>query len=416
MKTYALAGASNRCRGMFARPIKEKFSDTAKMVGVYDINEGRSEIFSKEFDIPVFKSFEDMINTTKPDVVIVTTVDAFHHEYIIKAMEMGCDVITEKPMTIDTQKIHDILEAEDRTGKRVRVSFNYRYSPHKTKIKELISEGVIGDIYSVDFEWFLDRNMDVLAHGTSYFRRWNRYMEKSGGLLVHKSTHHFDLVNWWIGDHPVEVCAFAKLNRYGKNGPYRAENCRACEHKKECEFYYDVTKNATDMELYVGVEEFDHYYKDGCVFAEDINIYDTMAVNVRYSKGTLLTYSLNATCSYEGWKITFNGSKGRIEAFVNESGSTKNPDYDVIKIFDLKDNVCEVRVPFAKTGHGGGDVKIQRSLFVGGEPDPMGHEATSIDGAYSVSVGACANKSIKEHRFVKLAEEINYPSRIPFED
>ena len=150
--------------------------------------------------------FEKMIEKEKPDIVIVTTVDRTHHTYIIRALELGCDVITEKPMTVDAEKTQEIIDAIKRTGQEVRVTFNYRYAPHNTKIRELIRDGVIGDVYSVNFEWALDTQ-----HGADYFRRWHRNKTNSGGLLVHKSTHHFDLVNFWLDTTPETVYATGGL-------------------------------------------------------------------------------------------------------------------------------------------------------------------------------------------------------------
>ena len=72
--------------------------------------------------------------------MIVTTVDATHHQYIIRAMELGCDVITEKPMTTDAEKAAAIFDAIDRTGRKLRVTFNYRYTPGYTKMRELVMQ------------------------------------------------------------------------------------------------------------------------------------------------------------------------------------------------------------------------------------------------------------------------------------
>ena len=71
----------------------------------------------------------------------------------------------------------------------MRVAFNYRYNPAHSEIRRLLAKGTIGDVGSVHFEWFLDTH-----HGADYFRRWHRERSQSGGLLVHKSAHHFDLV------------------------------------------------------------------------------------------------------------------------------------------------------------------------------------------------------------------------------
>lgn len=359
------------------------------------------------------KILKKWLKPLTPDIVVVTTVDAYHSDYIVRALELGCEVITEKPMTINAEKCKLILDAEKRTGHKVSVTFNYRYMPFATAIKSLISDGAVGDIFSVHFEWLLDRNMDILAHGTSYFRRWNSRMEKSGGLLVHKSTHHFDLVNWWIQQKPQTVSAFGKLNLYGVDGSKKyadgisGKNCRICEFKQKCGFYCDLTD--FENKIYADNEKYDGYLKDGCVYSPEIDIYDTMAVNVRYDRGALLTYSLNATCAYEGWRIAINGSKGRLEAFLPETGPEQSGAYDTIKIFDMQNNVTEHRITRVNGGHGGGDERLHEALFVGGKLDLLGHQAGSKDGAASIIIGAAANVSIKENRTVNVSELIELP-------
>ncbi len=407
-KSYVFAGASNRARNMFMKPMTTEYADYCELRGVYDHNIGRARFVGEEYGMPAFDNFDEMIAATKPDIVIVTTVDAYHSDFIIRAMELGCDVITEKPMTIDADRCNKILETEKKTGRHVTVSFNYRFAPFMCKIKELIMSGAIGDVFSVHFEWLLDRNMDVLAHGTSYFRRWNARMEKSGGLLVHKSTHHFDLVNWWIGQSPVSVSAFAKLNLYGLPGREKyangrhGENCRSCQYASECPFFYQLTED--EVKLYANNEGYDGYYKDGCVYAEDINIYDTMAVTVQYDGGAVMSYSLNATCPYEGWRMVINGSEGRLEAFLPETGPLFDEEKDIIKVFNLNNEVTEYPVLKGKGGHGGGDHNLHEMIFVGGVEDPLGLCAGTRDGAHSIIIGAAANLSIKEHRVVDIRE------------
>ena len=408
MKKYAFAGASGRAFMMYAKPILGYYKDYATIVGMYDINGLRARSIAAELspEIPVFDDFDEMLRVAKPDVVIVTTVDAFHHEYIIRSLEAGCEVVTEKPMTIDADKCEAILQAEKKYGKKVTVTFNYRYIPYNTEIKRIIASGQLGDIYSVDFEWTLDRNMDYGAHGTSYFRRWNRYMAKSGGLLVHKSTHHFDMVNWWLGQDPEQVFAYGKLNVYGKNGPFRGKNCRTCPHAKECEFYVDITKDEYLSKHYIANEHVDGYLKDSCVFTEDIDIYDTMSVNVRYNKGTILNYSLIAHAAYEGWRISINGSKGRLEAEYPETGLPAKSDTFQLRFYDLEGRVHTTEMPKGSGGHGGGDNRLLDSIFIGNQADPLGHQAGTRDGAYSILIGASANVSIRENRPVDIKEKV----------
>jgi predicted dehydrogenase len=310
-------------------------------------------------------------------------------------------------MTTDAGKCRAILEAEKRYKKKVVVTFNYRYAPFPTKVKKLIKSGIIGDIFSIHFEWLLDRNMDVSAHGTSYFRRWNSRMDKSGGLLVHKSTHHFDIINWWLEDSPEKVSAFGSLNLYGTPGSNRYANgikginCRSCGHIKECEFFYRL--NDFEKEFYQKNEHYDNYFKDGCVYSADIDIYDTMSLNVRYKKGALLSYSLNATCAYEGWRASINGSNGRIEAYTPETGPDFNPKEHIIRVFDLDNNVTEYKIQKSSGGHGGGDERLLKMLFVDGTPDPLGHSAGTREGADSILIGAAANISIRDQIIVDVS-------------
>ena len=104
------------------------------------------------------------------------------------------------------------------------MTFNYRYSPPRTQIKELLDAGVIGEVLSVDFHWLLNTH-----HGADYYRRWHRNKAQfSGGLMVHKATHHFDLVNWWLSAVPVEVFASRQQKvLHPTNGrPLRADPAR----------------------------------------------------------------------------------------------------------------------------------------------------------------------------------------------
>ena len=213
-KKYVQVGTGGRC-SMYLNALCGDFKDAGELVGLCDTNQARMDYWNnrlqKEFGIaplPTYKAqdFDRMIAELKPDKVIVTSMDRTHHKYICRAMELGCDVVTEKPMTIDAEKCQQIIDTKKRTGKDVIVTFNYRYSPRNTKVKEIIKSGMVGEITSIHFEWLLST-----SHGADYFRRWHRNKNNSGGLLVHKSTHHFDLVNWWIDSYPETVFAMGDL-------------------------------------------------------------------------------------------------------------------------------------------------------------------------------------------------------------
>ena len=116
---------------------------------------------------------------------------------IVQALARDINVITEKPLTTDETKCQRIIDALESSKGKVRVAHNYRYSPHRQRMKELLAQGRIGKLTSIDFHWYLD-----VYHGAAYFRRWHGKERFSGGLFVHKASHHFDLLNWWIGSEP----------------------------------------------------------------------------------------------------------------------------------------------------------------------------------------------------------------------
>ena len=284
------------------------------------------------------------------------------------------------------------------TGRKIIVTFNYRFSPYVTKVRELLAQEVIGEILSVDFNYQLDR-----SHGADYFRRWHRRKENSGGLLVHKSTHHFDLVNWWLGQDPVEVFAFGSQQIYGPRRKERGKNCRNCDHTKKCEYYFDINKPKTlgvlidNQALYANTEHHDGYIRDGCVFDPEIDIEDTLTLAIRYSSGTQMSYSLNAHCIYEGWRIAFNGTKGRLEAAEWHTGPHVVKDREPHNIFIHRWQEPMETISVLtdhSSGHGGSDGRLHQMLFDSPQPDPLCHMASSRAGAMSILTGIAGNHSI----------------------
>lgn len=386
----AVVGLGIRGTTMWGNSLTKDYADYVEFVGLCDHNPGRLELSKKLIgvDCPTYLDFEQMMRETKPEQLIVTTDDDTHDYFIEKGMEMGADIICEKPMAIDEKKIQRIIDAEKRTGRKCRVTFNYRYSPHRAKMWELLRGGEIGELTSVDFHWYLDT-----SHGADYFRRWHRLVEKGGSLWVHKASHHFDLLNWWIGSDPESVYALGDLEFYGKNGPFRSDNCRNCNHKKECDFYFDITKNERLVKLYVENEKYDGYHRDGCVFRNDVNIFDKMAATIKYMNGVQVAYSLTTYSPYEGYRIAFNGTKGRMDVWIQESNPTTDANYDeiiVTKNFGKREYYHITQ----GDGHGGGDKLLKNQTFIPGTPDPL-HQAAGVrDGALACLVGIAARKSI----------------------
>lgn len=402
-KRIAMVGTGIRGTGMWGISVKAEYDDVIEFVGLCDINPGRLK-YAKELmkvDCPVYTDFDKMLKETKPDILIVVTTDNTHDEFIIKGLESGIKVISEKPMTTDQRKCQAILDAEKRTGNKVVVTFNMRYRNYVRKIWELLRSGEIGDIKSVDLNWYLDTD-----HGASYFRRWHGLRDIGGTLLVHKATHHFDALNYWVNSEPEEVFAYGSLDFYGrKNSDISHTHCRTCPFKSQCNFYWDITKNASLMRLYVDNEKYDGYLRDGCVFRKEIDIYDTMAVQYRYASGVKVNYSLTAFSPYEGYRLAINGTRGRLDTWIQQSMPGGARSYEEIKIINLFGNVKTIQVMPQTGGHGGSDPLLKDRLFrYPDATDRFKQSAGSRDGAMSALIGIAARESIENGKIIRIED------------
>jgi predicted dehydrogenase len=433
---FAIVGTGGRYV-MFLKAVAQTFVDRCQLVALCDLNPGRLDVANarlrEEFSHPPVATylpdaFDRMIAEQRVQTVIVTSIDRTHHRYIIRAMELGCDVISEKPMTIDAEKCRAVLAAVARTGRRLRVTFNYRYAPRNSKVKELLMADVVGEVKSVHFEWLLDTN-----HGADYFRRWHRDKRNSGGLLVHKATHHFDLVNWWLDSAPAVVYADGGLVFYGRENAelrgvtsfYDRGTGRPATPRDP--FALDLSRDANLKRIYLDNEVHDGYRRDQSVFGDGISIEDDMSVLVRYANGARMTYHLTAYSPWEGWRIAFNGTRGRLEYEVHEksyvsgdAGDANRPDIRDAQTLDLEEPArilvrphwgrpLEVPVVVAKGGHGGGDVRLLEDLFGDPPPDPLRRAADHLAGARSILTGIAANRSIATGLPVAVDELVPLP-------
>ncbi len=419
-KRFAQVGMGARA-SLYYEAIAGKFKEETELVGFCDTNQARMDLANRAIagtfgarPVPTyaFDRFDEMVRKERPDVVIVTSIDRTHHAYIVRAMELGCDVISEKPMTIDERKCRAILEAVERTGRKLRVTFNYRYAAHNSRIRELIRDGLIGEVTAIHFEWLLDT-----SHGADYFRRWHRDKRNSGGLLVHKATHHFDLVNFWIASRPLTVFALGDLMFYGRENAERRGVTRFYSRAHGCDqalgdpFALHLEKSPSLSALYLEAEKEDGYIRDQSVFGDGISIEDTMAVLVRYASGALMSYSLTAYAPWEGFRVSFTGTKGRLEAEIVESGYVSAAGERSMEGVSKEQRIMvrpqfaapyQVEIPAVEGGHGGGDPALLDDLFGAPVPDPLNRAASHVEGAWSILTGIAANASMRTGRPVEV--------------
>ncbi len=435
-KRYAVVGLGSRSR-MFTTALLKDYADRSQLVAFCDVNQTRMDYYNQYYaetlqtpPVATYKpqDFDHMLEEQHINTLIVTSVDRTHDRYIIRAMELGRDVITEKPMTIDAPKCQAILDTVKATGRKLTVTFNYRYAPRNSKVKELLQAGVIGRVRSVHFEWLLDT-----VHGADYFRRWHRDKRNAGGLMVHKATHHFDLVNWWLGTQPETVFAMGDLFFYGRENAEqrgitqfydRAFGSKAAENDP---FALHLDKDPELQRLYLAAEHEDGYFRDRSVFADGISIEDDMAVLVRYRNRALMSYHLTAYSPWEGYRVAFNGTKGRLEYEVHENSyvSGSKQDTNLPELRDATEVVVNepasilIRPLWGKPlrfeidggsegGHGGGDKRLLDDVFIGGQPDPLARAADHVDGAMSILTGIAANQSFVTGQPVPVASLVRF--------
>jgi predicted dehydrogenase len=235
-------------------------------------------------------------------------------------------------------------------------------------------------------------------------------MDISQGMLLHKSTHHFDAITWLIDDEPARVMAMGNRMYYGDESRSLGPRCSKCERSSECATFKSQSAE-DDKTLYFDAEHEDGYIRDRCAFLPDTDIYDNMSVSVQYKSGAILTYSLNLFSMREGYSMVISGERGNIIANYYKhnvaADDMEGVDADVIRI-TLKEAESEtILVPRGGTAHNGSDSKLREMLFSDDAPaDTLGQMADSFAGITSAMIGICANESIKNGTSVDIASRL----------
>ncbi len=428
-RRYAVVGTGHRVQ-MYLDAMSGDHKEDAELVALLDPNQGRLALHAdwlsdKGLDMSGVTvghpdMLEQVIKENRADRVIITSPDFTHASLIARALDAGADVVVEKPLTINPESTRQIAEAVERTGRQVVVTHNYRYSPRNSGLKELIKNGSIGTPLSVTFEWVLDT-----AHGADYFRRWHRDKANSGGLLIHKASHHFDLINWLLADTPTVVYARGGVKFYGAENaaargmPARAE--RGTHDGPRNPWELDLRRDPRLKALYLDNESYDGYRRDQDVFGPGVTTEDNLAVIVDYSRGTTLSYALNAHAPWEGYRIAVNGDEGRAELEVVERAAVLT-DADGGVLIDPSavpesstraggerltlqrhwEVAQDVKIEEGTGGHGGGDALLLADVFRGPGDDWLERPSNWVDGIRSIAVGMAGNESLRTGLPVKI--------------
>lgn len=362
---------------------------------------------------------ERMLQRERPDLVIICSPDVFHADQVVAALEAGCDVLLEKPLAIDAEGCRKIHEAVRASRGKVRVAFNCRFMPWAVMIKRLLAQGVVGRVVQVSVEWMLDARK-----GAMYATRWHSQKRYSGGLLVHKATHHFDLVNWWLDATPQRVYAWGRRAFFGDehrgewNVPELGESYLEGDHSAD-----PLCPGDRVLEGWRRLPADSHLPRPGrSVWRRtDLDMEDTLSVHVEYSRQIHLVYTLNAFLPRMGRHVIINGTRGRLEFHEDESGPMNTPHAPpapapppharpaplgpLLIVHPLFGKAYQLPIPQSSGDHDGADPIMLLHLFGEAAHDPsLQQHAGDEQGAASALIGIAGNQSIEERRLVDLRD------------
>lgn len=427
-RRYVVCGLSQRGLAHFIQPLirgddQEDYSAHGELVGIVDPDRARVEAFNDALlpeghpRVPWLApdDFGQNMADLTPGAIIVTSPDHTHEEYVIAALDRGIDVIVEKPMVSTAAQAARVLAAERRSTATVHVTHNLRYTQRHRRIKQMVRDGAVGRLTHVTLEYHVD-----IRHGASYFLRWNRLRARSGGLSVHKSTHHLDLISWWLDDAPVRVYAVGGRHYYGPDSPHRPRDAYGkplvtAEVRRHDPYYQAQLGSGTfpddvnsDRRGLFGLS-YAHEYpagRDLYLYDDEIDIEDTYSALVSYERGAHLAYTIDFSSPWEGYRVVVNGTHGQIEATTGRlPGGESLPGSSELTYRPLFAAPETIELGSTAGGHDGADPLLRRDVFVGPsvESVDLGLLATSTEGASAVAAGEAIWRSIAEQRPVEVS-------------
>ena len=409
--TAVIIGAGNRgrCYSGYAR----RYPDVLKIVGVSDILDDRKNAMGDLHDIPVdyrFGHYDEFLARPKiADIAIISTPDDRHYELCMKALELGYDVLLEKPVAQTEKECRDILKQARKYNRIVGVCHVLRYAPYFIAVREMVQSGKIGDLVSIQHQEPIE--FAHMAH--SYVRGNWRSSKETTPIILAKSCHDLDILRWIVGKPCKSISADGSLHLFKKENtpegaPYRCTD--GCPHESSCPFYapqvyvkrkrhlgvFDL-KNKKDEEE-IMAKLIDSPY-NRCVYQCDNDQPDHYVVTMTFEGKETASFSMDAFTPWGGRRTRIMGTKGYIEG----DGVT----FSMYDFKTLKKSVWAMEVEeveeYKGSGHGGGDYGVVRDFL---EAVDM-HDDKKLSSTLEASIeshvmGFAAEKSRKSMKKVKI--------------
>ncbi len=321
--------------GAMGRSILKRVLDLdsrLKAVGLFDPDsrsiEATQEMLNAEPH--VYDSYEKLVAASDVDWVMIASWNCQHCEQTIAAFEAGKHVFCQKPLAVTLEQCVEMYQAWQASGRMFNIGFTLRYSPHYRKIKQLIDDGVVGEIVSMEFNETIG-----FGHGGYIMGDWRRLREYAGTHLLEKCCHDIDLVNWMVGSRARRVASFGGLNFFTAKNAHHAERLAESEegHKP-----YSSWKGLIALDP----------------FESDKDVVDNQIAIIEYANGARATFHTNCNAGIPERRMYILGTEGAIRANVlTGTIETKRIGFNT-KLEDASTS--------AKGGHGGGDDVLSREL------------------------------------------------------
>ncbi|MDC7286784.1 Gfo/Idh/MocA family oxidoreductase [Blautia schinkii] len=289
-------------------------------------------------NINFYKDAEEMLDQEKLDGILIGTNCNTHTYFAKMVMERNLPLFLEKPVGISREDLEILKACESRSHAPVVVSFPLRVTKLIREVKKLLDADIIGKVEHV-------QAFNDVGYGFVYFHDWYRDESVAHGLFLQKATHDVDVINYLVGEKPVEVCAMKSKQIFKGDMPEKLR-CSQCDKTLTCmESTYHIEKTRNDTPR-----------SDYCCFAKDTGNEDSGSMLIRYESGMHAVYSQNffarKGAARRGARLY--GYKGTLEYnFVS----------DDIRIYDhMSDQVTTIKMNGSANGHGGGDFQLVQNF------------------------------------------------------
>lgn len=389
----AIVGMGSRGTHCFAELLSKR-QDACEIVAMCDCNPVRLNLAAEKYGVVNrYVDFAAMLATEQLDGLVITVPDYLHAALAVQALEAGVNVLTDKPLATTVKGCRQIIAAAEKSGKVIMIGFNLRHHAVLRRLKQIISDGVLGRVFMVE-------NREFYHGGRTYMARWNRKQEFCRSLWIHKGSHDFDVFNWLLDfPKPRKVSAFARidvLNRENlpfalKEGVEPGPTCTACPYAKICP---DVAPH-TAPEWAAEAQKADGYAKDLCMYLSDKDVHDNGIAMVEYDNGIKASHLECFITSVNDRRYTIVGTRGQAMASLHDRQITIRPRWS--------EEVITYNIPEEAGGHGGADPSLVDNFLkvIAGE---VSNTSTAEQGMWSTAIGEAAEISRTEERTVFIDE------------